>query len=116
MKQKLSVNAINAPNIKPNKAPTNKLSRYVINIEQEFEKSQFKLLQSLKDAMGENSIKEMMELNDKNKTSKKTKFQELTREFIIQNLMSGGADMEKCFDSLRYIFSKCILFFICTIR
>jgi len=83
------------------KAPTRLHLKEVLFIEQEYEKSQLKLLESMKNIIGDELLKDTISDN-----SKKTKEKEEEKEevAVLKSLMSGGADVEKCLSCLETIF------------
>lgn len=83
-------------------APSNKVLRQVNIIEQEFEKSQLRLLTSFKDAIGEKAFEKLLEDKGPGATADESQ-KKTTPEEAVKNFYSGDADLEKCYAALKDI-------------
>jgi hypothetical protein len=83
-------------------APTNKVLAEVSIIEQEFMKAQLNTMKTFRESVGNETFDKMIDNKPKDKKTDKED-DENTAEGVATMLVSGGADLSKCYFALKTI-------------
>ena len=89
------------------KAPTNKDINEVMIIEQEYQKAELGVASILSKVIGQETLSKFVENNESyEKPSESSAKEDINRDSILKQLLSGNADMIKCFGALKTILLK----------